>query len=112
MRSQKHHKESEYVKHLQDDSSYEIRLKSNKIEMLIIELGMLIDKSDKDAIRKRLEEIDKLNPSTRQKRKILEELTEIFNDLHFKRKHISSAFDSSSYYGLKDLEYTFGCLNE
>ena len=44
---------------------------------------MLIDKSDKDAIRKRLEEINKLNPSTRQKRKILEELTEIFNDLQF-----------------------------
>ena len=73
---------------------------------------MLIDKSDKDAIRKRLEEINKLNPSTRQKRKILEELTEIFNDLQFKKKHTNSAFDSSSYYGLKDLEYTFGDLDD
>ena len=49
---------------------------------------MMIDKSDRDIIRKRLEEVDKLNPSTRQKRKILEELTDIFNDLQFKRKHI------------------------
>ena len=52
--------------------------------MLILELGMLINKSDRDAIRKRLEEINKLNPRTRQKRKILEELTEILNDLQFK----------------------------
>ena len=51
-------------------------------------------------------------PSIRQKRKILEQLTEILNDLQFKRKHTNSAFDSSSYYGLKDLEYTFGDLNE
>ena len=79
--------------------------------MLIIELGMMIDKADKDIIRKRLGEIDKLNPSTRQKIKILE-LTEIFNDLQFKRKHVNSAFDSSSYYGLKDLEYIFGDLDD
>ena len=49
-------------------------------------------------------------PSIRQKRKILEQLTEILNDLQFKRKHTNSAFDSSSYYGLKDLEYIFGGL--
>ena len=110
--SQKHHKESEYLKYLLDDSSNEIKSKSNKMRMLILELGMLINKSDRDTIRKRLEEINKLNPSTRQKRKILEELTEILNDLQFKRKHTNSAFDSSSYYGLKDLEYTFGDLNE
>ena len=49
--------------------------------MLIIELAMMIDKADRDIIRKRLEEIDKLNPNIRQKRKILEELSDIFNDL-------------------------------
>ena len=105
--SQKHHKESEYLKYLQDDSSNEIKLKSNKMRTLILELGMLINKSDRDAIRKRLEEINKLNPSTRQKRKILEELTEILNDLQFKRKHTNSAFDSSSYYGLKRFRIHF-----
>ena len=45
-------------------------------------------------------------------KRLLEELTKIFNDLQFKRKHINSAFDSSSYYGLKDLEYTFGDLDD
>ena len=70
--------------------------------MLIIEFRMLIDKSDRDAVRKRLEEINKLNPRTSQKRKILEELTEIFDDLQFKRADTNSAFNSSRYYGLKD----------
>ena len=86
-RSQKH-KEAEYLSYLQADPINEIRSKTNKIRTLIIELAMMIDKADRDIIRKRLEEIDKLNPSTRQKRRILEELPEIFNDLQFKRKHI------------------------
>ena len=79
---------------------------------LIIELGMMINKSDRDIIRKRLEEIDKKKPNSRQRRRLLEELTKIFHDLQFKRKQINSAFDSSTYYGLKDLEYTFGHLDD
>ena len=88
MRSQKHHKEAEYLSYLQADPSNEIRSKTNKIRMLIIELAMMIDKADRDIIRKRLQEIDKLNPNTRQKRKIPEESSDISNDLQFKRKHI------------------------
>ena len=58
MRSQKHHKEAEYLSYLQADPINEIKSKSN-IRKLIIELGMMIDKSDRDIIRKRLEESDK-----------------------------------------------------
>ena len=87
-------------------------LKSSKIRLQIIELGMQLDKSDRDAIRKRLKEIRKLNLTKRQSKKIFEELTTISNDLQFKRKHINSAFDSSSYYGLKDLEYILGDLDD
>ena len=43
-------------------------------------------------------------------KRLLEELSKIFNDLQFKRKYINSSFDESIYYGLKDLEYTFGDL--
>ena len=88
----------------------EIKSKTNEIRKLTIELGMMINKSDRDIITKRLEEIDHKRPKSRQRRRILEELTKIFNDLQFKRKHINSAFDSSSYYYLKDLEYSFGDL--
>ena len=59
MRSQKHHKEAEYLSYLQADPINEIKSKSNNIRKLIIELGMMIDKSDRDIIRKRLEESDK-----------------------------------------------------
>ena len=108
MRSQKNHKGAEYLSYLQADPDNEIKSKIIKIKKLIIELGMQLKKSDRDITRKRLDEIDKERPNTRQRRRLLEELTKIFNDLQFKRKHINSAFDSSSYYGLKDLEYTFG----
>ena len=53
----------------------------------------------------------KKSPNRRQKKRLLEELTKTFNDLQFKRKHINSSFDESSYYGLKDLEFTFGDLD-
>ena len=62
MRSQKHHKEAEYLSYLQADPINEIKSKSNNIRKLIIELGMMINKSDRDIIRKRLikrEAIDK-----------------------------------------------------
>ena len=73
---------------------------------------MMINKSDRDNIRKRLDEIDKERPNNRPRRRLLEKLTKIFNDLQFKRKRINSAFDSSSFYGLKDLEYTFRDLDD
>ena len=62
MRSQKHHKKAEYSSYLQAEPINEIKSKSNNIRKLIIELGMMINKSDRDIIRKRLikrEEIDK-----------------------------------------------------
>ena len=83
-----------------------------KIRKIITELGMLLNKSERNNIRKRLNEIAKERPNRNQKRRLLEELTKIFNDLKFKRSHTNSAFDSSSYYGLKDLEYTFGDLDD
>ena len=54
----------------------------------------------------------KKRPSKRQMKRLLEELSKIFNDLQFKRKHINSSFDESIYYGFKDLEYTFGDLDD
>ena len=62
MRSQKHHKKAEYLSYLQAEPINEIKSKSNNIRKRIIELGMMINKSDRDIIRKRLikrEEIDK-----------------------------------------------------
>ena len=107
MRTQKHHKEKEYLSLLQTVSNNEIKSKTNEIRKVIIELDMLLNKSDRDIIRKRLEEIDKETPNRTQKRRLLEQLNNILLDLEFKKSHINVAYDSSSSYGLKDLEYTF-----
>ena len=112
MRTQKHHKEKEYLRLLQADSVNEIKSKTNEIRKVIIEMDMLLNKIDRDITRKRLEKIDKETHNRTQKRRLLEELNNILLDLEFKKKHINNAFDSSSYYGLKDLEYTFGDLDD
>ena len=70
MRSQKHHKEAEYLSYLQADPINEIKSKTNEIRKLIIELGMMINKSDRDVIRKRLEEIDKKKTKQKTNEKI------------------------------------------
>ena len=61
MRTQKHHKETEYLNHLQSDPVNEIKSMIIKIKKFIIELGMLLNKSDRNIIRNRLNEIDKKN---------------------------------------------------
>ena len=112
MQSQKHHKENEYLNHLQAEPNNEIKSMIIKIRKFITKLGMLRNKSERNNIRKRLNEIDRKRPNRRQKRRLLDELTKIFNDLKFKKTHTKNVFDSSSYYGLKDLENTFGNLDD
>ena len=112
MRTQKHYKEKEYQSLLQADPNNEIKSKTNEIRKVIIELEMLLNKSDRNTIRKRSEKIDKETPNKTQKRRLLEELNNILLDLEFKKKHINTAFDSSSSCDLKDLEYTFGDLDD
>ena len=74
---------------------------------------MLLDKADRIIIKKRLKEIDKKTRISRtEKKKLHEELSKILLDLQYKRKYISFAYDSNDYYRLKDLEYTFGDLDD
>ena len=70
MRSQKHHKEAEYLSYLQADPINEIKSKTNEIRKLIIELGMMMNKSDRDVIKKRLEKIDKKKTKQKKNKKI------------------------------------------
>ena len=82
----------------------------NEIRKYPIKLGMSIDKSSKYKIKKRLDEIDRMtNINRSEKTRLLNGLSKILLDLEYKRKYISSAYDSSDYY---DLEYTFGDLDD
>ena len=112
MKTQKHKKETEYLNHLQAEAISDMKSMIIKIKKIITELGMLLSKSERNNIRERLNEIDRERPNTRQEKRLLHELTKIFNDLKFEKEYINNAFDNCSYYGLKDLEYTFGHLHD
>ena len=70
MRTPKHHKEKEYLSLLKADPNNEIKSKTNEVRKVIVELGKLLNKSDRDSIRKRLIEIDKETPNRTKKKKI------------------------------------------
>ena len=73
---------------------------------------MLLDTKHRNIIRKNLKQIENASLNRRQKKRLLKELTKTYNNLKFKKEHIDRAYDSSSYFGLKDLEYTFGDLDD
>lgn len=51
MRSQKHHKEKEYLHYLQTETISEINSMIIKMKKFITELDMLLTKSERDIIR-------------------------------------------------------------
>ena len=85
MRSEKHHKENKYLSHLQPDPDNEMKSMIIKMKKFITKLGMLLNKSERNNIRKRLNEIDRERPNRRRKRRLIDDLTKIFNDLNFKK---------------------------
>ena len=87
MRSQKHHKENGYLNNLQADPDNEIKSMIIKIKKFFTKLVMLLNKSERNNIRKRLNEIDRERPNRRQKRRLFGELTKIFNVLSLKKSH-------------------------
>ena len=50
---------------------------------------MLLSKSERDIIKKRLNEIDRERPNRRQSRRLRDELTNILNDLKFKKNTLT-----------------------
>ena len=82
LRSQKHPEETKYLKYLQADPANEIKSKINEIRKYIIELGMMLDRTDRVKIGERLKEIDKMTSITcANKTRLLNELSKILLDL-------------------------------
>ena len=50
---------------------------------------MLLSKSERNIIKKRLNEIDRERPNRRQSRRLRDELTNILNDLKFKKNTLT-----------------------
>ena len=113
LRSQKDLKETKYLEYLNNNTDNTIKSKINEIRKVIAELDMMLDKKYKKEILKELNKIDRKTRITgANKTNILNRLSEISLDLQYKRKHFDSAYDDPNYYGLRDLEYTFGDLDD
>ena len=50
---------------------------------------MLLSKSERNIVKKRLNEIDRERPNRRQSRRLRDELTNILNDLKFKKNTLT-----------------------
>ena len=109
MRTEKHHRKKKYLQDLQSDLVSEIDTLINLIRIDIIKLDRLLDKSDRNKIRKRLYEIDNVKRTHKRNKILIDELKNISNSLRYIKEH--SGFDSSGYYGLKDLEYMFNDID-
>ena len=70
MRTEKHHRKKKYLQHLQSDLVSEIDTLINLIRIDIIKLDRLLDKSDRNKIRKRLYEIDNVKRTLKRKKNI------------------------------------------
>ena len=82
LRSQKHPEETKHLKYLQTDPANEIKSKINEIRKYIIELGMMLDRTDRVKIGERLKEIDKMASITcANKTRLLNELSKLLLDL-------------------------------
>ena len=92
MRTEKAHREDNYLHHLSADPNTQIKTLINVIKQDIIKLDRLLNKSEQNKIRNRLYEIENLKPSKRQVKILIKELTDISNNLEYKKEH--SAFDN------------------
>ena len=109
IRSEKTHREDNYLQHFLSESTTQLKTLINVIKQNIIKLDRLLSKSDKNKIKKRLYEIENLKPTQKKTKILIKELTDISNNLEYKKEQ--SAFDSSDYYGMKDLAYIFNDLD-
>ena len=109
IRSEKTHREDNYLQHFLSEPTTQLKTLINVIKQNIIKLDRLLSKSDKNKIKKRLYEIENLKPTKKKTKILIKELTDISNNLEYKKEQ--SAFDSSDYYGMKDLAYIFNDLD-
>ena len=113
IRSEKSHKEDNYIKYLNKDINNEIHNKINSIRLQLINISSYLKKEYLNQIRKRLYEIEKKTKISRtEKTKLLNELSEISTSLKFKRKNMISDYRDDNYANLQDIEYLFDELDD
>ena len=113
IRSEKSHKEDNYLEYIAKNISNEIHNKVNDIRKELVNVTSYLEKEELKQIRKRLYEIENKTQITRtEKTRLLNELTEISTNLKFKRKNMISDYRDDNYVNLQDIEYMLGDLDD
>ena len=113
VRSEKGHKENNYLEYITKDTTNEIQDKINDIRKEFVNATSYLEKEELKQIRKRLHGIENKTQITRTERtRLLNELTEISTNLKLKRKNMISDYRDDNYANLQDIEYMFGDLDD
>lgn len=91
IRSEKSHKEEKYLQYITNELSNEIHNEINNIRKQLVTVSQYLQKEKLDRIRKRLHEIETKSGINRaEKKRLLNELTQISNDFKFERQNMIS----------------------
>ena len=113
IRSEKSHKENNYLEYVTKDTTNKIHDKINDIRKELVKVTSYLEKGDLKQIRKRLNEIEKKTQiTTTERTRLLNELTEISTNLKLKRKNMISDYRDDNYANLQDIEYMFDDLDD
>ena len=113
IRSEKSHKEDNYLKFITKDTTNEIHNKINDIRKVLVNVSQYLKKQKLKQIRERLKEIEKKTRIKRsEKTNLLNELTKISTDLKFERKNMLSDYNDDNYANLQDIDYLFDDLDD
>ena len=113
IRSEKSHKEDNYLKFITKDTTNEIHNKINDIRKVLVNVSQYLKKQKLKQIRERLKEIEKKTRIKRsEKTNLLNELTKISTDLKFERKNMISDYNDDNYANLQDIDYMFDDLDD
>ena len=94
------------------DSNNEIHNKINDIKIQLFDVCPYINKKERNSIRKRLFDIQKMTKiNISLKNKLLKELNSISSDLTLARKNIISDYRDEHYTNIDDIEYIFGHID-
>ena len=105
LRSEKNLLEDNYIEYLNNNTDDRIKAKINNIRIALIKLRNIINKKDRDKIKKDLYEIEKMKRLTKsQEERIYNHLIELANILNKKEIYKIADYDDLDYFGIKDIE--------
>ena len=113
LRSENNLLEHNYIEYLNNNTDDRIKAKINNIRIALIKLRNIINKKDRDKIKKDLNEIEKKKRLTKtQEKRIYNHLIELASLLNKKGIYKNADYDDLDYFGVKDIENLFNYIDD